>query len=104
MVAAATGTPPPDTTGPRVNASTPSGVVATPVSSLRLSFNESVLNFDASDITGFTGPGGSIVVIDVLPVAGSNGRQFDITFASQSAEGTYTMVIGPGNIQDSPAT
>jgi subtilisin family serine protease len=96
--AAATGTPPPDTNGPRVSVSSPSGIAATPVSSVRLSFNEPVLNFDATDITSFSGPGGSIAIIDVVPLTG--GRQFDITFATQTAEGAYTMVIGPGDIQD----
>jgi subtilisin family serine protease len=101
VVAAATGTPPPDTTGPRVNATTPSGIVATPVSTIRVAFNEAVVNFDASDIASFTGPGGSIAIISVLPVAGSNGRQYDVAFASQAAEGAYSMEIGPGNLQDS---
>ena len=100
-VAAATGTPPPDTTGPRVNATTPSGVVATPVSTLRVAFNEAVVNFDSTDIASFTGPGGSIAIISVLPVDGSNGRQYDVAFVSQAAEGAYTMVIGPGDLQDS---
>jgi hypothetical protein len=83
-----------------VNAATPSGVVATPVSSLRVTFNEAVLNFDASDIASFSGPSGPIAIISVSPVAGSNGRQYDVTFANQSAEGAYTMRIGPGDVQD----
>ena len=98
---AAEGTPPPDTNGPRVNSSTPFGVVATPVSTLRVAFNEAVTNFDATDIASFTGPSVSIPILSVLPVDGSNGRQFDVTFASQATEGTYTMVIGPGDLQDS---
>jgi subtilisin family serine protease len=96
--AAATGTPPPDINGPRVSVSSPSGVAATPVSSLRVTFNEPVLNFDATDIVSFTGPGGSIAIIDVVPLTG--GRQFDVTFATQTAEGAYSMVMGPGDIQD----
>ena len=79
----------------------PSGVVATAVSTLRVAFNEAVTNFDSTDIASFTGPGGSIAIISVLPVDGSNGRQYDVAFASQAAEGAYTMVIGPGDLQDS---
>ncbi|MBW3543619.1 MAG: hypothetical protein KY476_25490, partial [Planctomycetes bacterium] len=98
--AAATGTPPPDTTGPRVNSSTPSGVVASAVASLRVAFNEAVVNVDLADIGSFTGPGGAITPLTVAEVTGSGGRQYDVTFASQSAEGTYAMLVGPGDVQD----
>jgi hypothetical protein len=34
-------------------------------------------------------------VLSVDPVAASNGRQFDITFAEQAEEGDYALVLGP---------
>ncbi|MGI8981907.1 MAG: S8 family serine peptidase, partial [Pirellulaceae bacterium] len=104
--AAVTGTPPPDTTGPRISAQSPVGTSITPVSSLRVTFSESInpITFALEDIGSFTGPGNvSIAATAVTPVAGSGDRQFDITFAEQSGEGVYTMIIGP-EIQDIAAT
>jgi hypothetical protein len=88
--------------GPRIIASTPSGNVSvTPVSSLRVTFNEPIdpTTFDPSKIPSFTGPGGPITVSGVSPVDGSGNTQFDITFPGQTVLGNYTMVIGP-HIQD----
>ncbi len=94
---AVTGTPPPDTTGPRVVASSPNGSVTGPVSSLRVTFNERIdtATFTLADIASFTGPGGDLTATDVQVVAGSLDRQFDITFAAQSALGDYQLVLGP---------
>jgi subtilisin family serine protease len=95
--AAAVGNPVPDTSGPRVIAADPSGATTGPVSSVRLRFSEPIdpATFDTFDIAEFSGPGGAIAVSDVIPVAGTSNRQFDVTFATQSAEGDYTLVIGP---------
>ncbi|HUE72289.1 MAG TPA: Calx-beta domain-containing protein [Pirellulaceae bacterium] len=104
--AAVTGTPPPDTTGPRITAQSPFGTSITPVSSLRVTFSESINpgTFGVEDIGSFMGPGNvPIVATAVTPVVGSSDRQFDITFADQSGEGVYTMIIGP-EIQDIAAT
>ncbi|MGI8980658.1 MAG: S8 family serine peptidase, partial [Pirellulaceae bacterium] len=100
--AAVTGTPPPDTTGPRISAQSPSGTSITRVSSLRVTFSESINpdTFALEDIRSFMGPGNApIVATAVTPVLGSSNRQFDITFPEQSGEGSYTMIIGP-EIQD----
>jgi subtilisin family serine protease/subtilisin-like proprotein convertase family protein len=96
---AATGEPPPDTQGPYVAASSPSGSVNVAVSSIRLTFNEAVGvgTFTLADIVSFSGPSGDLLssVSDVVPVLGSGDKQFDVLFASQSELGSYQMVLGP---------
>lgn len=106
--AAAAGSPVPDTAGPRVMSSSPTGNVTGSVSQVRLRFNEAidVATFDLADVASFVGPSGPINVDSVTPVAGSLNRQFDVNFAAQTALGDYTLVIGPdirdvaGNIMD----
>jgi VCBS repeat-containing protein len=100
--AAAVGAPAPDTRGPRVVNTSPTGGVTGSVSSVRVTWNEPIdpLTFTPIDVTNFTGPGGAISVSDVVLVLNTNNRQFDITFAAQSALGDYSFVIGP-NITDS---
>ena len=91
----------PDTVGPRIVASNPFGAISGSVSSVRVTFNEGidVASFTTDDVAGLTGPAGAVAVTGVEEVAGSRGRKFDITFPTQSALGTYTMLIGP-NILD----
>jgi hypothetical protein len=86
--------------GPRIDSST-SGRFLGQVTSVRVGFNEPMdpTTFTMDQIASFTGPGGDIPVTGVFPVGGSNNRQFDITFAPQTATGVYQMVIGP-NILD----
>lgn len=86
-----------DSQGPYVLQSDPSGGVGGVVSSIRLTFQESIdpTSFDAGDIASFVGPQGAIPVAGVAEVPNSLNRQFDVTFAPQAAFGTYTMVIGP---------
>jgi subtilisin family serine protease/subtilisin-like proprotein convertase family protein len=95
--AAVRGTPPPDTTGPRVTAHSPAGSVSGAVDHVRLTFSEGIVpdTFTTADIVSFTGPGGALAVEAVVPVAGANNRQFDVTFARQTALGDYTLVLGP---------
>lgn len=89
---------PGDTTGPRVTHAAWSGPQSGTLNSIRVTFNESVNpdTFAAGDVL-LTGPNGRIDLEPdaVTPVPNSNNRQFDITFATQSAEGTYTVSIGP---------
>ena len=86
--------PPSDTAGPQVTAAVFNG--SQTISSLRVTFNEAI---DAASFTpadaAFTGPGGSIAVTSVSVVPGTGNSQFDVNFATQTALGTYTMVIGP---------
>ncbi len=87
----------PDTAGPQIIAQSPSGDLLDPVSSLRVTFNEAIDlgTFTTDDVAGFAGPAGPIAVTGVSPVPGTANRQFDVTFATQSAPGSYSLVIGP---------
>ena len=100
--AGAVGNPPADTTGPRVISTDPgsSGSVTGTVDHVRLRFSEPIdpATFDATDVVSMTGPGDPITDFQVVPVAGSS-RQFDVTFAPQTALGVYSLVVGP-NISD----
>jgi methionine-rich copper-binding protein CopC len=79
---------------------TPSSPVNGAVSIVRFTFNESIIPRTFADIgksiVSFTDPNGNpLVVNSVRPVDGSNNTQFDVSFATQTQAGTYTMVIGP---------
>jgi subtilisin family serine protease len=91
-----------NTDGPRVTAASPSGSInnASGFSTVKLTFDEEVnpATFTHSQVT-LTGPSGAISGVSVSVVAGSNNHQFDISFPSQTAPGTYTLVVGP-DIQD----
>lgn len=99
--------PPPvarDTTGAKVTAAVFSGAAANTFDRVRVTFNKKINagSFTAADVT-LTGPGGAFPATAVIPVAGTNNTQFDVTFAPRSAPGTYTVVLGvdvfdiPGN-------
>jgi len=94
--AAATGTPPPDTKGPRVVSSSPAGTVSGSVSSVQFTFNESIADgtFTVQDIQSFTGPGGVDLISRIGGVSGS-GKDFTIQFTEQTEFGSYSLVIGP---------
>jgi hypothetical protein len=86
--------------GPRVLASTPSGNTQGPVDHVRVTFNEAMgpSTFTPASIVSFTGPSGAIAVTGVDPVD-STDTVFDVTFAPQSALGSYTLVLSEA-IQD----
>jgi subtilisin-like proprotein convertase family protein len=84
-----------DTAGASVTSVTFGGTGG--ISSARVSFSEAI---NASTFTpskvALSGPGGkAIAVTAVTLVAGTNGNQFDVTFPTQTATGTYTLVVGP---------
>jgi subtilisin family serine protease len=88
--------PPADTTGARVTAATFSGT-ATSFNRVRLTFNEAInaSSFTTADVVSLTRPGGAAITpTAVTPVAGSS-TQFDVTFASQTAVGSYAITVGP---------
>src|SRR5262245_44010751 len=91
----------PDTNGPRVVFTDPSGGVGGVISTMQVTFDKAIdpTTFDQSDIISFTGPGGPIAVAGVSVVAGSHNRTFAISFPAQFAHGTYQLVLGP-NITD----
>ena len=93
-----------NTDGPYVVSATPDGSINTSggFSTVQLTFNEEInpATFTSSQVT-FTGPGGVIPAADltITPVSGSNDHEFQISFPSQSAAGTYKLTAGP-DIQD----
>jgi len=64
---------------------------------LRVTFNEAIQpgSFERNDVIGLAGPGGSLAVTSIRPVAGST-TQFDVLFADQSRVGNYTLTLGTG--------
>jgi hypothetical protein len=90
--------------GPSVISSMLTGGVS--VTTVRVSFDEAIdpSSFTSDQVVSFTRTVGSTTtdllptLTGITPVSGSN-RQFDITFATHTALGTYRVVIGP-NILD----
>ncbi len=93
-----------NTDGPYVVSATPDGSINTTggFSTVQLTFNEEInpATFTSSQVT-FTGPGGVIPAADltITAVSGSNDHEFQISFPSQSAAGTYKLSVGP-DLQD----
>jgi methionine-rich copper-binding protein CopC len=85
---------------PQVVSSSPAGSTPGSIDHVRLTFNSPI---DTSTFTpgkvSFTGPGGTITVSGVPEVPYTNHTQFDVTFAPQTALGSYSLVVGP-NILD----
>jgi subtilisin family serine protease len=98
----AVSSPGPNTSAPMVVSLTPNVAADNSVSSVRVTFSEAIVasTFTAADVSGFTGPKGSIKVKGIQAVTGSGGTAFDITFAKQTALGTYRLTLGP-DIRDS---
>ena len=89
---------------PRVLSATPSGKIAPPVNSVRITYS-ALMNsstFDISDIVSFTGPTGSLLasITGITPVtSGGQSYAFDINFPDQTLIGSYNITIG-SNIED----
>ena len=84
--------------GPRITSPNNYGTLARGVSSVRVTFNESMdpSTFTPDQVASFTDPAGNPVnVTDVEPVRFSDNTQFDIFFDPAELSGTYTMVVGP---------
>ena len=89
-----------DKTGPRVVAQVPTLQTSAPFTQLTFVFDEAIspVSFTTADILQFKGPGGSNLMTQLTGVNVS-GNQATVTFAAQSAQGTYIMQIGP-HIED----
>jgi subtilisin family serine protease len=74
---------------------TGSGSSANTLSSIQVTFNQGVnpSSFTAADL-GLLGSAGRITITGVTAVAGTNNQTFTITFATQTAPGSYTLYIG----------
>jgi hypothetical protein len=79
--------------GPSITNMTPSVAVTPTVSSVDISFNIPIQasSFTTGDVR-ITGPGGSIAPTSVALVSGTTWR---ISFPAQTADGTYTVSVGP---------
>jgi subtilisin family serine protease len=84
-----------DLTGPRVTTSAWLGATGS-INQVRFYFSESIAagTFTTADVASFTGPSGVNLLGSVTGVSGS-GAVWTVSFASQTAPGTYSMTIGP---------
>lgn len=89
--------PPPtrETDGARVISAVFHGATADRFDRVRLAFNEKVNagSFTVAD-AALSGPGGAFAATSVVAVGGTNGTQFDVSFAPKTATGTYTVTLG----------
>jgi hypothetical protein len=93
---------PPPPPGVAVTASTPNGTVAGPVSSVVFTFSQAMDTTSFSptaDVDGFTFTPTSGPVVDLRPQITSyswiDSQHLQVNFNSQSAAGSYSLVIGP---------
>src|SRR5262249_21086261 len=84
-----------DTVPPVVTSFTPAGLVNTPVTTLQVQFNEAILGstFTADDVAVLT-PGG-LLDPATFQVTQLDSRTFRVTLPAQSADGLYTVTVGP---------
>src|SRR5262249_38792680 len=98
-LAAAVGNPPPVVTNPpAVLGLVASGPAAGQINQVRISFNQAIdpATFTIAGDLALAGPNGAAIPITGLTaVAGSNNTQFVATFATQTAQGTYHLTVGP---------
>ncbi len=83
---------------PRIVGQSPKDFVSAPVSSINFTFDRPMdtTSFSLSDIVSFTGPGGALTATGFSWL---DAKTLQVTFASQSTLGAYSMVLGP-NIMD----
>jgi subtilisin family serine protease/fibronectin type 3 domain-containing protein/methionine-rich copper-binding protein CopC len=84
----------PDTSGPRVVASTPTGEKLDPLDRFVLTFDEPILqgSFTLEDVVELSGPAGPI---EPVAVNALSATEYEVVFAEQTAAGTYRLSIGP---------
>ena len=85
--------------GPFVTASTPSGVLTSPPSSVTFTFSGAMdtASFNpAADIDALTGPGGVDDRSAVTGYAWTSPTTLQVNLALPAATGTYSLTVGPG--------
>src|SRR5262249_1434620 len=96
--------PPPPPPGAQVTASTPSGTVAGPGTSVVFRFSQAMDTSSftltpADDVDSFTFTPTSGPVVDlasqITSYSWTDAQHLQVNFISQSASGTYRLVIGP---------
>ena len=87
-----------DTTLPTVTSFSPSGVTNQNISSFAVSFSKPIAasSFTAGQVT-ITGPGGALASSS-LTITQVDAQTFQVSFPSQSTEGTYSITLGTGII------
>ncbi|QEL19474.1 M36 family metallopeptidase [Limnoglobus roseus] len=83
---------------PAVVAQSPAGVTAAAPASLTLTFSEAMDTSSfasAADVVSFTDPTGSDLRSSITGFAWTSATTLRIDFTAQSAQGLYTMVVGP---------
>jgi subtilase family serine protease len=96
-----------DQTGPRVVAQVPTAQASAPFTQWTFVFDEPLdpASFTTADVVTFTAPGGASLLGQITGVS-VVGAEATVTFNAQTAQGTYTMIIGPditdavGNLMD----
>lgn len=87
-------------TAPNIGMVTPTGTVAAPVSTVRVTYNRPMdsTTFTIADVVSFKGPSGADLLSSITAVTpvlpGGSSQGFDIAFTAVSTPGVYTMVIG----------
>jgi serine protease len=91
-----TPTPTPGDTTPPTVTGVAFGGTGTAISRARVTFSEAIntSTFTAADVT-LTGPSGNTIPVSGVSAVAGTSNQFDVTFAAQSAPGTYTLGVGP---------
>ena len=84
----------PDTAGPSVASSSPDTVAFGFLDRIAVTFDEAIdaATFTVDDVIDLSGPNGPIVPATVSQIT---ANEFEIAFAPQSAQGNYTLIIGP---------
>src|SRR5262249_6580290 len=84
----------PDTTGPRILASSPTGTVSGSVNHVTLTFSEAIQDgtFTLQDVDALTGPAGNIAATAVTKISST---QYEVDFAAQTTLGSYSLTVGP---------
>jgi len=92
--------------GPRVTGQSPADLVGPGQTSMEFTFDEpmNTTSFSVSaDVASFTGPGGVNLKSQISGYTWLSNQKLKVTFASQTAMGTYTMVVGPNITDASPS-
>ena len=86
----------PDVTPPTVTSVTPTGIVASNVSSLTVTFDEAIdpATFTSDQLT-LQGPGGTIATA-AITVTALNATQFTVAFPATTQDGVYSVTLGTG--------
>ncbi|MFN0052759.1 MAG: CARDB domain-containing protein [Planctomycetales bacterium] len=89
-----------DKTSPAIVSQSPASLASAPLTQITFTYDESLRtgNVSLSEVSSFTGPDGGSLRSQIRSVS-ATGDTLTVTFDEQTAEGTYTIVVGP-SIED----